>query len=91
MVVELREKLLFLIYITGGQPVYGPEILSIRYTNITNSEYCNIFIEDDIVIFVTRYHKGYAIRGDMKIIHRYLLYVVGEVLVYYLWLVVLLQ
>ncbi|KAM3083635.1 hypothetical protein ACMFMG_004279 [Clarireedia jacksonii] len=61
VVVELREKLLFLMDITGGQPARGPEILSIRYANTTNGEHRNIFIEDGMVMFVTRYHKGYAV------------------------------
>ncbi|KAM3069099.1 hypothetical protein ACMFMF_009063 [Clarireedia jacksonii] len=77
VVVELREKLLFLMDITGGQPARGPEILSIRYANTTNGEHRNIFIEDGM--------------GDVKIIYRYLPRAVGEVLVYYLWLVVPLQ
>jgi hypothetical protein len=69
VVVELRKKLLSLMYISGEQPVYGPEILSIRYANTANNEHRNVFIEDGIVMFVTWYYKGYAIRGDMKIIH----------------------
>jgi hypothetical protein len=36
---------------------------------------------------VTTYHKGYNITGSTKIIHRYLPKEVGELLVYYLWLV----
>lgn len=31
-----------------------------------------MFIEDGIVAIATRYHKGYTISGDVKIIHRYL-------------------
>jgi hypothetical protein len=44
----------------------------------------NVFIEDGIVVFVTRYHKGYNVSGDVKIIHRYLLRKVGELVVWYL-------
>lgn len=40
-----------------------------------------------MVVFVTRYHKGYSLSGDVKIIHQYLLQEVGELLVQYLWLV----
>ena len=46
-----------------------------------------MFIEDGMVVFVTRYHKGYEVKGDVKIIHRYLLREVGELVVWYLWLV----
>ncbi|GME31522.1 hypothetical protein B0A49_14047, partial [Neofusicoccum parvum] len=42
---------------------------------------------DGLVVFVTRYHKGYAMSGDVKVIHRYLPREVGELVVWYLWLV----
>ena len=37
--------------------------------------------------FVTCYHKGYSIKGSIRIIHRYLPKEVSELVVYYLWLV----
>ena len=40
-----------------------------------------------VVTFVTKYHKGYAMSGDVKIIFRYLPREVGELVVWYLWLV----
>ncbi|KAA8611069.1 RecQ Superfamily II DNA helicase [Pyrenophora tritici-repentis] len=40
-----------------------------------------------MVVFVTRYHKGYKVSGDVKIIHRYLPREVGELVVWYMWLV----
>ena len=40
-----------------------------------------------MVAFVTRYHKGYAVSGDVKIIHRYLPREIGELVVWYMWLV----
>lgn len=86
-VAAFKEKLLVLIHITGGQPGRGPEILSIRHSNTAEAGYRHIFIEDGMVVFVTRYHKGYALQGDVKIIHRYLPREVGELLVLYLWLV----
>lgn len=86
-VAEFREKLLLLMHITGGQPARGPEILSIRHSNTAKSGHRNIFVEDGLVVFVTRYHKGYAMSGDVKIIHRYLPREVGELVVWYLWLV----
>ena len=48
-----------------------------------------MFIENGLVVFMTRYYKGYAISGDVKIIYRYLPREVGELLVRYLWLVLL--
>ena len=86
-VVEFREKLIVLMHIAGGQPGRGPEILSVRHSNTVQGGHRNIFIEDGMVVYVTRYHKGYAVSGDVKVIHRYLPREVGELLVWYLWLV----
>jgi RecQ family ATP-dependent DNA helicase len=86
-VVEFREKLMVLMHVTGGQPARGPEIMSIRHSNTVKGGHRNIFIEDGMVVFVTRYHKGYSVSGDVKIIHRYLPREVGELVVYYMWLV----
>lgn len=47
-----------------------------------------MFIENELVSFVTYYHKGYAITGTTKIIHRYLPKEVDELLLYYIWLIV---
>jgi hypothetical protein len=60
--------------------------LSVKHSNTVKSRR-NIFIEDGMVMFVTEYHKGYSVGGDVKIIHRYLPREIGELLVYYLWLV----
>jgi superfamily II DNA helicase RecQ len=86
-VMEFREKLLVLMHIVSGQPARGPEVLSIRHSNTVKGGHRNIFIEDGMVVFVTRYHKGYAVSGDVKIIHRYLPREVGELWVWYMWLV----
>jgi hypothetical protein len=40
------------------------------------------------VLFVTLYHKNYVATSSTKVIHCYLPSEVGELLVYYLWLVV---
>jgi hypothetical protein len=86
-IVEFREKLAVLMHIAGGQPARGPEILSVRHSNTIKGGHRNIFIEDGMVVFVTRYHKGYNVSGDVKIMHRYLPREVGELVVWYLWLV----
>ena len=90
-VQKFREDLLLVVHITGGQPGRAPEILSIRFTNTIQGQHRNVVIENGMVVFVTRYHKGYNISGDVKIIHRYLPRPVGELVVYYLWLVVSFQ
>ena len=86
-VVEFQEKMLVLMHLTGGQPARAPEILSIRHSNTAKGEHRNVFVEEGLLVFVTRYHKGYAISGDVKIIHRYLPKEVGQLVVWYLWLV----
>lgn len=86
-VAAFRSKLLVLMHMTGGQPARGPEILSVRHRNTVQGGHRNLFIEDGMVVFVTRYHKGYEVKGDVKIIHRYLPREVGELVVWYLWLV----
>jgi superfamily II DNA helicase RecQ len=86
-VASFLEKLLAGVQFTWGQPARAPELLSIRYLNTAVGGQRNVFIENGMVVLVTRYHKGYQIQGDVKIIHRYLPREVGELLVWYLWLV----
>jgi superfamily II DNA helicase RecQ len=85
-VARFRGLLLILMHITGGQPARGTEILSLRHRNTTQGGHRNLFIEDGTVVFVTKYHKGYQMSGDIKIIHRYLPREVSELVVWYLWL-----
>jgi len=47
-----------------------------------------MLIEDGLVAFVTRYHKGFYASRDAKVIYRYVPRAVGELVVWYLWLVV---
>jgi len=81
------EKLLVLIYMTGGQPARSRELLSIRYRNTEKGGTRCIFIENGLIVIVTFYDKGYNIRGTQNIIHRYLPQEVGELLLLYIWLV----
>lgn len=85
--VELLEKLLILIHMTGGQPARARELLSIRYCNTEKGGHRSIFIENGLVVVVTYYHKGYNITGTEKIIHRYLPVEVSDILLQYIWLV----
>ena len=84
---RLRALMLTCVHITGGQPARGPEILSVRHSSSGDGEGRNIFIEDGMVVLVTRYHKGYNISGDVKVIHRYLPRRVGALMVWYIWLI----
>lgn len=81
------EQLLLLVHLTAGQPARGSETLSLRHVNTVNGHHRNIFIEGGMVSTVTTYHKCYSTTSNTKIIHRYLPKAVGELLVYYLWLI----
>ena len=84
---QFLSRLLLLIHLTSGQPARGTELLSLRYQNTVLGHIRGVFIDNGMVSTVTAYHKGYSITGSTKIIHRYLPKEVGELLVYYLWLV----
>jgi hypothetical protein len=84
---RFQELLLILMQFWGGLPSRATEILGARWRNTGQGGIRNIFIEDGLVAFVAAYHKGYRSSGNIKIIHRYLPREVGELLVYYLWLV----
>jgi hypothetical protein len=86
-VVRFREKLAIAVHVSGGQPARAPELLSIRHYNTDSGGHRNIFVEDGLVVFVTQYHKGFFASNDTKVIHRYLPQEVGELVVWYLWLV----
>jgi hypothetical protein len=86
-VAHFREKLAIAIHVSGGQPARAPELLSIRHCNTDSGGHRNVFIEDGLVAFVTQYHKGFYASNDTKVIHRYLPQEVGELVVWYLWLV----
>lgn len=90
-VIEFREKMLVLMHFIGSQLARVSEILSGRYCNITRDEHRNIFVKDRIIVFVTRGHKGYSLKEDVKVIHRYLTQEVATLLVYYLLLVLSFQ
>jgi hypothetical protein len=49
------------MHITGGQLARGLEIISIRHSNTVKGSHRNIFIKDRIVVFATRYYKGYNV------------------------------
>jgi hypothetical protein len=85
-IVQFREKLAVCVHMTAGQPSRAPELLSIRHRN-TEGGHRNIFIDDGLVVFATKYHKGFYASNDAKIIHRYLPRAVGELVVWYLWLI----
>lgn len=72
---------------TGGQPARAPELLGLRMWNTMNGGVRNIFIHEGMVCFVTMYHKAFRKSAEIKVIHRFLPREVGELLVWYMWLV----
>jgi len=86
---EFLCQLLLLFHITGGQPARGTELLSISWCNPRRhgDTLRNIFIEEGKVVFMTKYHKSYSLTSTPKVIQRYLPKEVGELYVYYVWLV----
>ncbi|KAF6806228.1 hypothetical protein CMUS01_14418, partial [Colletotrichum musicola] len=84
---QLRERLWMLLHMLGGQPGRATEIGGLRMVNTANGGVRNIFSHDKMMCFVTAYHKGYRTTGQAKVVHRYLPREVGELLVWYMWLV----
>lgn len=76
------ESLLLLVHLTAGQPARGTEITGLQHVNTVYHR--NVFVEEGLVAIVTSYHKGYTCTRTTKIIHRYLLREVSELVIYYL-------
>jgi len=86
--VERFQELLWgLMHLCGGQPDRVPGLSGIRWKNTGYGGVRNMVIEEGLVASVTTYHKGYRSSGNIKIVHRYFPREVGELVVYYLWLV----
>jgi hypothetical protein len=79
-VVQFRERFSVTNYITSGAPSRTDELASIRWCN-SEREIRNAFIEDGIVVFVTRYHKAFHVSNNIKVIQRYLPQEVSELFV----------
>ncbi|KXH39658.1 hypothetical protein CSAL01_12557 [Colletotrichum salicis] len=84
---QFRERLWMLLHMLGGQPGRATEVSGLRIVNTVNGGVRNVFAHDSMMCFVTSYHKGYRTTGQAKVIHRYLPREVGELFVWYLWLV----
>nr|GFC73079.1 hypothetical protein [Tanacetum cinerariifolium] len=84
---QFLESLLLLIHLTGGQPARGTELLTLRWRNSSYGHVRSIFADNGMLTFVTAYHKNYSASNTSRIIHRYMPPEIGELLMYYLWLV----
>lgn len=87
LVEQFLDILIFCFHLSGGGPARITELLTIRYRNTVNGGIRNIFLEGGFLMFVIGYHKGYARSNKLQVIHRFLPREVGELVVYYLWLV----
>lgn len=83
-VMKYREKLLMLIHVIDEQLARASKLLSVRHSNIIKEKHRNVFVKDELMMFVTRYHKNYVVSEDVKMIHRYLSREVRELMMYYL-------
>jgi hypothetical protein len=86
--IEFQKFLLGMIHLTAGQPARGTEIVGIRFMNTLNGGLRNIFVEDGSICIYTTYHKNYTQNDKWKPIFRYLPRPIGQLLVWYLWLVI---
>jgi RecQ family ATP-dependent DNA helicase len=87
MVEKFRELLWMLMHMVAGQPARTTEMMWIRLVNTVNGGLRNIFAHNRMMCFATSYHKGYRNTGQAKVIHRYLPREIGELLVWYMWLI----
>lgn len=87
LVEQLRGRLLVLCHLTGGQPGRSTEILGIRHVNTRHGGTRNIMIVNKMVCFITGYHKRYRESNKLKMVFRFLPREVGELVIWYLWLV----
>jgi hypothetical protein len=87
-VADFLSHLLLLIHITSGQPARGTELLTVQWRNSWEGLRRTIYLENGLVSIITSSMKGYSVEESTRIIHRYLPPEVGELLIYYLWLVV---
>ena len=61
--------------------------MGLRFRNTGQGGTRNIFVQRGMICFVVWYHKNMRSTDQAKVIHRVLPREVGELLVWYLWLV----
>lgn len=85
---QFKEELFVLVHLSAGAPARGTELITVMHRNPQQGRgQRGVFIDDGMVVFATSYHKNYQHSKTKKPIQRYLPEEVGELLVYYLWLV----
>jgi hypothetical protein len=73
------------VHITGGGPLCRLELVIVTYKNSANRDSRGTNIKDGYVRVTITYYKNIGQTGKSKVIYRYLLREVGELVVYYLW------
>jgi hypothetical protein len=83
-----KEELLVLVYMSAGAPARATELVSVQQVNGENARcHRGIMIDQGMVAFITSYHKGFSASQSQKCVHRFVPQEVGELVVYYLWLI----
>jgi superfamily II DNA helicase RecQ len=85
---QFKEELFTLAHLSAGAPARGTELITVMHRSPQQGRgERGVFVDDGMVVFATSYHKNYQHSKTKKPIQRYLPEEVGELLVYYLWLV----
>ena len=80
--------MLVLIHMSAGAPARATELISVQQVNGENARcHRGIMIDQGMVTFITSYHKGFSASQSQKCVHRFVPQEVGELTVYYLWLI----
>ena len=85
---QFKEELMVLVHLSAGAPARATELTSIMSRNpIPGRGRRGIMIDDGLVKFVQGYSKKFRSRKELEIVHRYVPNEVGELVVYFMWLV----
>ncbi|XP_022163480.1 uncharacterized protein LOC111028984 [Myzus persicae] len=83
-----KEEMLVLVHMSAGAPARATELVSVQQVNGENARcHRGIMIDQGMVAFITSYHKGFSASQSQKCVHRFVPQEVGELVVYYLWLI----
>jgi hypothetical protein len=85
---QFKEELMVLVHLSAGAPARATELTSIMSRNpMPGRGRRGIMIDDGLVKFVQGYSKKFRSRKELEIVHRYVPNEVGELVVYFMWLV----
>jgi superfamily II DNA helicase RecQ len=85
---QFKEELMVLVHLSAGAPARATELTSIMSRNPTPGRgRRGVIIDNGLVKFVQGYSKKFRSRKELEIVHRYVPNEVGELVVYFMWLV----